>query len=96
MTYKVTIYHHKKAYRRGDLESETATLSINVFRTKKAIIQYFENEAEKYKKQRYTVVLNKGARGKMPCLSVKTGVTWINENTGNEEHEYYTYRVDRE
>lgn len=93
MKYKVIRYHHRKAYVRGDLEAETVIDNVEVFTTKKAAVEYLKNEDAKARNSGYRTSLNTKIRGAMPSLTVYTGVTWIHENTGNEEKEYYNYRV---
>lgn len=93
MKYKVTKYHHRKAYVRGDLEAETIIESVETFPTKKAVVQYLEREADSAKRRGYKVNLVTKTRGTMPNLIVATGVSWTHENTGNEEQEFYSYRT---
>lgn len=93
MSYKLTKYHHRKTYIKGDLESETIIDSVDVFTSKKAIVQYLEREADNAKRKGYNVELSTKTRGTMPILLVYTKVTWIHENTGEPENEYFSYRV---
>lgn len=94
MKYKVTKYHHRKAYVKGDLESETIIDSVETFSTKKAVVQYLEGEASSANRRGYTTNLSTKTRGTMPSLSVFTGVQWTHENTGETEHESYRYLVE--
>lgn len=94
MKYKVTKYHHRKVYRRGDLEAETIIDSVETMSTKKAVVQHLENEANSAKRKGYKVNLSTKTRSTMPSLSVYTGVTWVHENTGETENESYWYKVE--
>ena len=94
MKYKVTKFHHRKAWFRGDLEAETIVVSVESFPTKKTVVQYLEREANSAKREGYNVTLSSNIRGNMPSLSVFTGKTWIHENTGETEHEGYIYKTE--
>lgn len=94
MKYNIKKYHHRKAYRGGDLEAETIIDSVKTVSTKKAIVQYLVSEANSAKRRGYKVNLSTKSRGTMPSLSVYTGVTWEHENTGETENEAYWYKVE--
>lgn len=94
MKYNIKKYHHREVYIRGDLDAETIIDSVKTVSTKKAIVQYLVSEANSAKRRGYKVNLSTKSRGTMPRLSVYTGVTWKNENTGETEDEAYWYRVE--
>lgn len=93
MKYEITMYHHRKVWVKGDLEAETVVNDIKVFSTKKAVVEYLKNEEIRARNYGYRTSLNTKTRGTMPSLTVHTGTTWVHENTGNEEKEYYSYKV---
>ena len=42
--YKVTCYHHRRAIVKGDLEAETIIDSVEIFTSKKAIVEYLSQK----------------------------------------------------
>lgn len=93
MSYKVTKYHHRKVYIKGDLEAETIIESVDTFTNKKSIVSFFKEVAELNKNRGFAVKLSASIRGKMPELIIYTNTKWVHENTGEEHQEYYLYRV---
>lgn len=93
MSYKVTKYHHRKAYVKGDLEAETVIESVDIFPSKKSIVLFFKGLAKLNENRGFEVRLSTAIRGKMPELSIYTNNKWIHENTGDEHEESYFYRV---
>lgn len=94
MRYKVTQYHHRKAYIKGDLEAETIIESTEVFSSKKDIVLFLKGKAKLNENRGFTVKLSTAIRGKMPELVIYTNTKWIHENTGDEHQEYYWYKVE--
>lgn len=94
MRYKVTKYHHRKAYIKGDLEAETIIESTDIFSSKKDIVLFLKGKAKLNENRGFTVKLSTSIRGKMPELVIYTNTKWIHENTGEEHQEYYWYKVE--
>lgn len=95
MRYKVTKYHHRKAYIKGDLEAEIAIVSTDMFSTKKDVVLFLKGRAKLNKNIGYTVKLSTDIRGEMPELIIYTNTKWIHENTGDEHQEYYWYKTEK-
>lgn len=93
MRYKVTKYHHRKAYIKGDLEAETIIESIDIFSSKKDIVLFLKGKAKLNENRGFAVKLSTSIRGKMPELVIYTNTKWIHDNTGEEHQEYYLYKV---
>lgn len=91
MKCKVTKYHNKKAYRKGDLESEFVMEAVRIFSTKKSALQYLKKEAHLASSKGYEADLKANIRGAFPRLTVRTGEQWVHENTGEKEEEFYSY-----
>lgn len=92
--YEVRCVHHRKAWRRGDLESEDVLHSSETFTTRKAANSYLQRKESDAKRQGNRTRINLVGRGnKESELIIFTGNSWINENTGEENKEYYWYRV---
>lgn len=94
MKYKVTNYHHRKAYIKGDLEAETVIESVEVFSSKKDIVLFLKGKAKLNENRGFTIKLSTAIRGKMPELVIYTNNKWIHENSGEEHEEYYWYKVE--
>lgn len=92
--YKVTCYHHRRAIVKGDLEAETIIDSVEIFTSKKAIVEYLSQKCREAEKRRYETKLDKQVSGNMPSLQVYTNDTWTHENTGEDERESYWYRSE--
>lgn len=95
MKYKVTKYHHRKAYIKGDLEAETVIESVDIFSSKKDIVLSLKSKAKLNENRGFTVKLSTAIRGKMPELVIYTNTKWIHENTGEEHQEFYWYKVEK-
>lgn len=94
MRYKVTQYHHRKAYVKGDLEAETVIESTEVFSSKRDIVLFLKGKAKLNENRGFTVKLSTAVRGKMPELVIYTNTKWIHENSGEEHQEYYWYKAE--
>ena len=93
--YKVTCIHHRKAYRKGDLEAESVIQSVDTFRTKKEVVLFLTGRAKLNENRGFTVKLSTAVRGKMPELIIYTNTKWIHENTGEEHQESYWYKTEK-
>lgn len=94
MKYKVTKYHHRRAYIKGDLEAETVIESTDIFSSKREIVLFLKGKAKLNENRGFTVRLSTAIRGKMPELAIFTDTKWIHENTGEEHEEYYWYKTE--
>ena len=94
MKYKVTNYHHRKAWIKGDLEAETIIESVNTFSSKKNVVSFLKEKARYNERKGFTVKLSTAIKGKMPELLIHTNTTWVHENTGEKHQEYYWYKVE--
>lgn len=92
--YEARCVHHRKAYIKGDLESEDVLHSSETFTTRKAANSYLQRKESDAKRRGNKTRINLVGRGdKESELVIFTGNSWINENTGDEHEEYYWYRV---
>lgn len=83
--------HHKKEWRKGDLEDALELEETKHFKTRKAAKEYVESKL-RYRNnvQRYY------HSGDTPsnCYYF-TGMTWTHENTGEKMEEYYQYTMQK-
>ena len=90
--YTVTVHHHDKAWRNGDLEDKFELIDSRNFKTRKAAKDWIENQlAEKPQgdvKRYYTKSKTEPSR----CY-YWTGVKWQHENSGEQMEEYYQYTL---
>ena len=88
--YTVTIHHHDKAWRNGDLEDKFELIAQENFRTRQAAKNYIESHMA-----RYTGTKRKEwHKGDKPSYCyVFTGVKWQHENSGEMMEEYYQYKL---
>lgn len=91
MSYLVKTFHHKPAYIKGDLEEETVMIDAKVYNTRKEAKEFIENKL-RGKKQVYR---NYHKGDKQSTCGYYTGKTWINENTGEECEESFTYIMSK-
>lgn len=91
--YQVTVHHHDKDWRNGDLEDKLELIENKNFKTRTAAKDYIESKL-KYKDQddvqRY---YHKGDQSSR-CY-YWTGMKWTHENTGEEMQEYYQYTLKK-
>ena len=88
--YTVTVHHHDKDWRNGDLEDKFELIDSKNFKTKKEaknwIISQLEGKSGTVRFAWHT--------GDKPnygfCF---TGVTWQHENSGEIKEEYYQYTL---
>ena len=89
--YQVEKRHHRKAYRRGDLEDELVLISATPFTLKKQALAYIESELKGKPERQISRYPHKGD---IPSnYYYFTGVTWQHENSGEEMQEYYQYTL---
>ena len=94
--YELKRYHHRKAWRNGDLEDETIQDFSQNFSTRTEANNFLEKEENKYKREKYSIQKTIVKRGDKPSkLLVFTGETWVNENSGSNNEEYYHYIVNK-
>lgn len=87
--YAVSKYHFQSCYVRGDLDSEQVLEKVEHFKTLK--------EAKAF--------IDRNVNGKLGAFTNKTisgygGIyftdkKWVEENTGEERQEYYTYQAKK-
>ena len=90
--YTVTIHHHDKAWRNGDLEDKFELIAQENFRTRQTAKNYIESHMT-----RYTGTKRKEwHKGDKPSYCyVFTGVKWQHENSGEMMEEYYQYKLSK-
>lgn len=94
--YELKRYHHRKAYRRGDLESEDVQDFSRNFKTRKDANAFLEEKAVEASRKGWKANLTLVKRGdKASVLWVYTGNNWVHENTGEDEEETYAYEVKK-
>lgn len=87
--YKVTLKHFKPSYRKGDLESDTEIISVDVFKLKKDARAFIESKLN----GKSSVIRNYQTGDKVSYCCYFTGKTWIHENTGDKLEESFTYEL---
>lgn len=94
--YELKRYHHRKAYRRGDLEDEDVQDFSQNFNTRKDANAYLEKKCAEAERKGWTTHLTLVKRGDKPStLWVYTGETWVNENSGEDQEESFAYQVKK-
>lgn len=94
--YELKRYHHRKAYRKGDLEAEDIQDAFATYATRREANEFLESKAREARRNGWKYELTLVKRGdKASVLWVYTGVKWIHENTGEEEIETYAYEVKK-
>ena len=87
MGYSVEVKHRRPVYRKGDLEDEVVTISFMNFKSRKLAKEYIEKQLSGKKD-----VSRNYHKGDVPSVCIFfTSKTWVNENTGDECEEYYSY-----
>ena len=90
--FTVTIHHHDKDWRNGDLEDKFELIVSKNFKTKKDAKNYIESHMSRYTGVKRT----EWHKGDRPSYAYCwTGVTWQHENTGEEMQEYYQYTLKK-
>lgn len=96
VVYELKRYHHKREFRKGDLEADTVQDYSDTFATRKlanAFLVKKESEAKVKGYQTYIESVNRG--DKDSSLLVYTGDVWQHENSGEEHREYYKYVIKK-
>ena len=88
--YVVTVHHHDKDWRNGDLEDKFELEAKEFFKTRKAAKEWIEKQLSRLhgtKRRDYR-------KGDVPsrCYCF-TGETWQHENSGERMEEYYQYTL---
>ena len=88
--YTVTVHHHDKDWRNGDLEDKFELVHSRNFSTKSAAKAWIEDELSRLRGTKRT----EWHKGDHPSYGYCwTGVTWQHENTGAEMEEYWQYTL---
>ena len=89
--WQVTVHHHDKDWRNGDLEDKFELVESKNFKTRKAAKEYILNKLKGFKE-----VAQRWHKGEEPswCYGY-TGVTWQHENSGEQMEEYYQYTLKK-
>ena len=88
--YTVTIHHHDKDWRNGDLEDKFELIYSKNFKTRTDAKAWIERELRGLRGTKRT----DWHKGDTPSYAYCwTGVTWQHENTGEEMEEYYQYTL---
>ena len=87
--YQVTIHHHDKAWRNGDLEDDLILIAQECFKTRTDAKMFIERDVAT---KRCNVIHRQYHKGDEPSkVFAYTGMTWEHENTGEMQEEYYRY-----
>ena len=89
--YQVTIHHHDKDWRNGDLEDKFELIRQENFKTRTAAKEFIERQVAG--KREVTRFYHKGDDPSF--VYWHTGVTWQHENSGEEMEEYYQYTLKK-
>ena len=88
--YTVTVHHHDKDWRNGDLEDKFELIDSRNFKTRKAAKDWIEGQLCR---MRGTIRMD-WHKGDHPSYGYCfTGVTWQHENSGEQMEEYYQYTL---
>lgn len=90
--YQVTIHHHDKDWRRGDLEDKFELIGQGNFKTRTAAKEFIEKDLSR---RRGTIQMNWHKGDKPSYCYCFTGVTWQHENSGEMMEEYYQYTLKK-
>ena len=87
--YQVTVHHHDKAWRNGDLEDKLELIGQENFKTRTAAKEFMEKDVSR---RGCKVIHRDYHKGDEPSyIWAYTGVTWQHENSGEEMEEFYRY-----
>ena len=88
--YTVTLHHHTKAWRRGDLEDDFILEESKNFKTRTAAKDYILSKVRGKKVQ------ENWHKGDLPSYVLYfIGNTWQHENSGEQMEEYYQYTLKK-
>lgn len=90
--YTVTVHHHDKDYRRGDLEDKFELIQQENFKTRKAAKEFIESQLRRKSGTKRTEWHKGDETSYAWCW---TGVTWQHENSGEQMEEYYQYTLKK-
>lgn len=94
--YELKRWHHKRCYRKGDLESQDVQDYSDTFATRKAANEYLSKRAAAARRNGWKTNIKLVKRGNEDSeLFIYTNDTWIHENTGANEQETYWYDVKK-
>lgn len=85
--YVVNIYHFRPCYINGDLDSESQLQDVKHFKTLKETKAFIERSV----KGKYGEYIAKDKLGGIYFTQKK----WVEENTGEERQEHYTYQAKK-
>ena len=91
--YQVTVHHHDKAWRNGDLEDELKLIAQENFRTRTAAKNYIESSCGLNRRPLKQVRREYHKGDETSYCYWFTGVTWQHENSGEEMEEYWQYTL---
>lgn len=90
--WQVTVHHHDKDYRHGDLEDKFELIAQENFKTRTAAKDWIERQLAR---QAGTIRME-WHKGDEPSYCYWfTGVTWQHENSGEMMEEYYQYTLKK-
>ena len=89
--YQVTVHHHDKAWRNGDLEDKLELVDRVYYNTRKAAKDFIERQLQGKK----DVFRNYHKGDATSWCGYYTGVTWQHENSGEMMKEYYQYTLKK-
>lgn len=88
--WTVTVHHHDKDRRNGDLEDKFELIESKNFKTRNAGKDYIERELSRLSGTKRT----NWHKGDKPSYAYCfTGVTWQHENSGEMMEEYYQWTL---
>ena len=88
--FTVTVHHHDKDWRRGDLEDKFELIDSKNFKTRTAAKDWIERQLSRLSDTKRT----DWHKGDTPSYAFCwTSVTWQHENSGEEMEEYYQYTL---
>ena len=91
--WQVTLQHHKKAWRNGDLEDALELEWQENFKTREAAKEFMERKLRNMSGEKLFIKWHKGDE---PSYAVCwTGMTWKHENTGELQREYYHFLLKK-
>ena len=91
--YQVTVHHHCKAWRNGDLEDEFKLIDSRNFKTRNDGKIFIETQINRKPGKQVQRHYHKGDEPSY-CYYF-TGVTWQHENSGEQMEEYYQYTLKK-
>lgn len=91
--YQVTIHHHDKEWRRGDLEDKMELVAQENFKTRTAAKNYLEGDIARRRFQTVHRDYHKGDTSSL--VWAYTGMTWQHENSGEQMEEFYRYELKK-